>query len=234
VRLFLGTTLVLALVAHGAACAPPCSTDADCGEDGLCINGECKQRSGDPATDAGSSDAAAAGDGATATDRAAPDQARADTGTAADAARPDTTTTSDSAAPDTAQQIDAAAPDAGADADAATIDSGASDSATAADAATPGRIGDPCQDHSDCVEPFGAYCITAWSGGYCSAPCTWNGFPGECGMDAECYCEDLIGGDCFVATCYRTCWMYSECRDGYRCETPDWLGFYGDEDLCYP
>jgi len=218
------------------SCGETCTTDGDCA-DGICVNGQCRGGGG---ADAASAADASVGFDLSFADIAVLDRPQPDTRDGDDAATPDAGATHDGARFDSSGGGDAARADTATSVDAGSAtDAADPDVATAADAAGPdvysGLVGAPCRDHGDCDTPFGAYCLDSWPGGYCSAPCNYEGGPFECGQGAECYCEMMDSMGCAIASCYQTCWLYTgDCRDDYRCEDPDWLGYLGDEDLCVP
>jgi hypothetical protein len=76
-----------------------------------------------------------------------------------------------------------------------------------------GKTGSPCTQDSDCTsltdDP--AYCLTTWTGGYCSTPCvTYLDCSG--GKD-NVVCESFQGED----RCLRNCNKAADCRTGYTC-----------------
>jgi len=194
------------LALASAGCAPDCATDDDCGAGAICVNGQC-QKLAAPASDAAPAHDAALADHASG-DAAGFDQRRSDSAPGHDSAPP-----RDSATPH--------------DATAAT-DAAGSDANT-----YPGQIGAACQGSGECTTPFDAYCDLSAPGGYCTAGCTYGGSSLQCGSHADCYCTFSDGSGCAEARCFRTCWFYNECRDGYSCDSPDWFNVEGSDDLCY-
>jgi hypothetical protein len=83
-------------------------------------------------------------------------------------------------------------------------------------------IGNACMIDADCVAPAGSVCLTmlggagAWTNGYCTHSCTFNG--NECPAGAACQFFGAPGD-----WCLKKCAGNADCRvaEGYSCEVPN-------------
>jgi hypothetical protein len=74
-----------------------------------------------------------------------------------------------------------------------------------------GRIGDPCQQSSECQAGPRPFCYAQATGGYCSSTCNGDG---DCGVDGECVLFGALG-----RICMHRCTSDAQCRPGYACFT---------------